>query len=597
MALIKIYPFQNPVNYSFNASLIQIDGTGNLIIQNNPGQTYAEDYANDSGFTYDSDKAEFSGGQVQQKSQVPANANCYATFTNNENLNYATGSTAGSLVLNATITNNRLQCINSDYSYCEINPDLTGLTQQGAIRFKYTPNYSGIPAGARQLIDLYDIAGSNFNLIRINHDNAGKLVVLLKNNTGATIGTIFTAVWLPTQGQEYEIELNFDFTAGSQKIFVDGILKGSMTQTGTRVPMAGKIRVMGALDGPIASNGSVSDLIIYNAVQHTSNYTPGYTLQETIYAENSVTLPNFVYSGVESLQAFTAFASTETSTPKYILNNKYWNGSAWVTSDGTYSQSNISADVNTKISELTVADTLVVKVVFSASSTQQAVSNTIITYTGRAYPTSSPTITPHEEISMEELEGFSAVEIADSSDSITYNLSKDGVYYYHNGAAWVVANGTAAQSNTAEEIEANKATFTTERIEAKVKVFLNSSSGSENVEIDSINISYNFAGSDPGAISKCIVYGNINDIIGSGDTTTVKVYLNSVVTTYKNDRTIRNSTQTITPDADGYWEVELIENENMTTGAYYTFNFGSNIKFNKVVPNVSTKRFQDLGDA
>jgi hypothetical protein len=80
---------------------------------------------------------------------------------------------------------------------------------------------------------------------------------------------------------QYEFELNWDITAGASRLFVNGKQFGAtITATGVRNSSIGLLRVGGGYDStsPLASNFGIEKLIIFNTVQNTADYTPGYCL-------------------------------------------------------------------------------------------------------------------------------------------------------------------------------------------------------------------------------------------------------------------------------------------------------------------------------
>jgi hypothetical protein len=157
------------------------------------------------------------------------------------------------------------------------------LTQIGTIRFKITPNYSGTPSTSLGIISIGN-ASTLPNLFVLRHvDTSGILNMAFWNSSGVSIFES-TSVWSPISGTEYEFSLNFDFTAGATRLFIDGTQFGSLqTQTGTRTSTASFVQIGDYIYGtPYLSNFSIRDLIIYNTVQHTADYTPGYST-ESIY--------------------------------------------------------------------------------------------------------------------------------------------------------------------------------------------------------------------------------------------------------------------------------------------------------------------------
>lgn len=100
-------------------------------------------------------------------------------------------------------------------------------------------------------------------------------------------------------------------------------------------------------------------------------------------------------------------------------------------------------------------------------------------------------------------DGFIETSTKTGSDEIKYNLSDDdGVtWYYWSGAAWVAANGTYAQANTATEVNSNIGSFSTASDKINVKVFLHSDDGTSTPKLDNIEVAYttsaSYATSDP----------------------------------------------------------------------------------------------------
>lgn len=110
------------------------------------------------------------------------------------------------------------------------------------------------------------------------------------------------------------------------------------------------------------------------------------------------------------------------------------------------------------------------------------------------YASDSPTIIGKTGTSYQSLASFTETLGASCGSGIGYNLGVGAVYssatwYYWNGSAWVVADGTAAQSNTAAVLGANVASFATQVGTGTVyfKAFLNSS-GTAGCELDQLQI-------------------------------------------------------------------------------------------------------------
>jgi len=209
------------------------------------------------------------------------------------------------------------------------------------------------------------------------------------------------------------------------------------------------------------------------------------------------------------------------------------------------------------------------------------------------YPLTNPTIEINETWRLEGLEGFTETSTKAGSDAIQYYLKQGTTKYYYSGG-WVESDGTYSQSTSAADIETNKATFTTNIITFGCVLFLHSDSGDTTPEIDLLEIDYDYAGETPDTINTCIVYGYSKNLDNSVDDTQVSVKLNKNSTQYKTNTNLVSEDVITTPGVtDGYWEIELIETENMTTGSKYIFTVGGK-EYIRDVPNEATKAFWDL---
>jgi hypothetical protein len=248
------------------------------------------------------------------------------------------------------------------------------------------------------------------------------------------------------------------------------------------------------------------DLVLYNTVVFTSNYTPGYTLEDTKYLTTNVTLPEFEHTNPGALLTFDNFSTTETGSPKYTVqvgrsgNYLYWSGSAWVTSDGSYAQATDASTFATNAASLNIGeeDYLQFKVHFTDSNTQSNTNQLVATTTANTtYPTDNPIIAPQTCFLASELASFSTTQTAAGSNAVKHILSVDGQDKYWNGAAVVNSNGTYAQSNTVAEINDNIADFVTTRQAVCLKSFLHSDDGSTTPSLDVAQLSFTTALTDP----------------------------------------------------------------------------------------------------
>ncbi len=446
-----------------------------------------------ANYTFDSDLIEVTGGKAKLKDQRPDDATFHANYNADVNGNWGGGVLTGTPFGGAAVSGGKLDLAHNDIRYVDYDADGNANSQQaGCIRFKFTPNYSGTPAvNSITPFRIFKAAGDTTNMVDLFHKNGnGDLYIRIKDqNDSFIIDSVDLGNWSPVSDVEYEFELNYDITTGATRLFIDGIQFGStQTQTGTRSADIGLLRI-GSGSNP--TNFKIDNLIVFNAVQHTANYTPGQSIPATIYTTNN---------------------------PSLICN-------------ATFRHEGIDAFTETK---------------------------TVV-----------------------------------GSDQVKYILKKGTVKYYWTGSAWGVSDGTYAQSNTAAEIETNKATFTDTAVTTEVIALLHSDDGSTTSELDVLQIDYDFSGSNPDSIDTCIVWGYQVQTDADPDPQTIKVALINDAIQYKTNITVMKEDCEITPNSSGYWEIELVETDNMVGTQRYRFEIDGEV-FDREVPNEISANFYEL---
>jgi hypothetical protein len=591
MTETKTYNFSNASNYTYGS---EIDFTNKKLKLQEVDLSFTEDFADDIGFTYDNTKAEFVGDLVQQKDQRPVNATFGITYTTNINGNWGNGVLTGIASGGASVSGGKLNLKGGTQKY--VTYDAIGNapnTQIGCIKFKYTPNYSGSPIGNRYLFDWYSNPANDNNSLQIYHASNGNMQVRICDNLGNYIYSSFLAAWVPVTGIEYEFEFNFDFTTGSTRLFINGIQIGStIINTGTRTaPLYLRI---GAAHNGSNSDGEFNDIEIFSTVQHISNYTSGYAVSENIYIETSIILPEMEHIGDGSILAFNAFSTTEVASPRYTLqigrsgNYLYWNGSAWVTSDGTYSQANDKITFNTNCISIDVNGEKYgqFKIIFPTSNTLSSVSElTANMRVNNGYLTTNPTILCLEKIRTNQLLTFTENITKTGLDQVKYILMKDTIPYYWS-AGWIVSSGVYAQSNTAADILANCASFTSDGIDIYIKIFLHSNDGTTTPILTSLIATYEFYPETP-TINVSSVYGILRNLNTTLSNKTIEVYPSWTSDT---DIIITSDKITTTTSSDGYWEINMAYENSMPTYLYWNID-GKQFRTNCLAGN---KKFSDL---
>lgn len=603
MSVNITYPLTTETNYSFDSDRVEVSGgKGKLKYIDNPSQTFNEDFADDTDFTYDSGKAEFTDGKVQQTNQKPANCTAFCNYEIDDSydLVWGDGDLSGALygityLPEAGVSGGYLKVATAKYDPTSMDPGVKG-TLRGVFQprtfdkyawwhktfFFNCANLNG--AEVRNNISLY-----------LDVDGHIRLRMYDKDRNQIFFGSF--GYFEMNQYQWYEVEFNFDTSAGQNwaKLFIDGVQLGSVSLS------------VGLRDSVDVDKLTVNHVSMYcnhwamfDEVQHTSNYTPTdwseFPPTDSIYFASTVELPVFTQSGSAELKQFDGFSTVQSGSPKYILNDKYFDGNSWVTSDGSYNQSNTITEINSNIDSLNASETVVVKVLFTLSPTQSYVDDLTIEYTGSLYSQENDKILFNSSFRHEGLEGFTEIATKPTGTEIKYILKKGNTWYYHDGADWVESDETYSQSNTATEIETYKSSFVGDvHTITYIKAFLHSEDMSKTPELDSVSVDYNFAGGTPDDIDICSVWGFNKHADGTVNQTPIKVRLNFGDTVrYKDTMVLHIDPYTLTPDSDGYWEVELVETINMSDGVKYVFEFGSGMDFKRSVPVETSKNFWEL---
>lgn len=598
------FPFTTSGNYTFDSAKIEVSGGKAQLIESTGPNTYTQDFSSGTGFTLDAAKSEVTGGQFQQIDQVPTNGILGANYDTDQDANwFPTGSVTATENGTATsITGNKLDCTGDmDRGIYYVTAD----TATGAIRFRYTPDYTNSPSSNINMVMIYNGSNDNDRLGITNSPSGNniRLWVYDSTGTGLEVATTIGGSWTPTSGTEYEFELNWDSTTGFVYLFIDGVLHGT-TNVGiwTRGTSASRLYIGASTVVYNQSDALFNDVILFDAVQHTTGYTPGYSVADARYLADTVTMPSFNYSGSGTFISITSFTSTEANAPLWVINEggsaQYWNGSAWVASDLSPAQANTAADMNTNLPSLDVEGETVItfKIITQNGASQMSVSNLVMgTTEGIPFPTDNPTIKPTTILNANGLEAFSATTNASGSDDVRFALLVDTVEKYWDGAAWSNSSGYA-QSNTAAEINTNASELT---IASSLQplVYPHSDDGSTTPYIDDMTLCYNFE-APPVDITTLNVFGYLLNADGTPDLN-AKVEIEpefDAVVTSKNAQ-IQLQKITVTPDSDGGWQANLVKSDEINDIKYVFRFISGNLRTTtetKTVVGTGQVEYEDL---
>lgn len=249
------------------------------------------------------------------------------------------GSTGEAMIPNVTLQASYVNTINANYSFSgNVVPTVGGnislqashlLFNNTSGTFSYTidGNVDGGDQLAVRFLTTLLSATNNPVLLQFGTWNTtnhitlwytsanGHLWLAVRSSTNTIlINSVDLGDWSPVVGLQYEIEFNLDLVNGATRLFIDGVQLGStITATGFRNSTT-PYRIGGSGVWTI----QFSKLLIFNAVQHTSNYTP--VLALTTLSENPIGLNCLSSLVTSNLLIRDTTSSTNTITGALIVN-------------------------------------------------------------------------------------------------------------------------------------------------------------------------------------------------------------------------------------------------------------------------------------
>ena len=307
-------------------------------------------FDNASNYLFDTSKIKVENGEASLKSLVKSSETCFCNF---DSLAVKRSRDSGSLVVTpfggANVSGKWLDLAHNDRRYVSIDANLNADSQQvGCIRSKYRPNYNSAPADEIGILAISTSLSSLNNLLYLRHRGAGDLRLHIRDSGGVLVSETVLLYWNPILNQVYEIEINYDFTNGETRIFIDGLQVGPVITTiCARSADIGLLRFGSSYDGIRDSNFSITDIQIFDTIQHTANFASEIPRSEpTTYVIDNPTI-------ITSPQAMDALEGFECDIEKAGLDEvkntifSKWFDSIWKDSDGTYAESNTELETET----------------------------------------------------------------------------------------------------------------------------------------------------------------------------------------------------------------------------------------------------------
>jgi hypothetical protein len=318
-------------------------------------------FATAGNFTYDSALVEFLSNTARLKNQTPSNVTFAATYTSSINGSLGSGVLTGTAINSAGVSGGKLDLRASTVKYVTYAAALNAaFTTTGAVRFKYTPNYSGMPAANYGIISFIPGDGTLKNMLQLNQISDGNIEVSIFSASGGTLQNGGIGVWSPVSGTEYEFLLVLDIVTGATKVFINGVQFGStIAATGTRIA-AVTMQVGTNYNHTYVSNGQVRDVVVYSVAPYTADYISGYTVPESKYSMANPSVLLNSGTQMDGISDFSSvFSASGSDTVKYTLLfdgvEYYVTGGVVTASNSTYAQSSSEAEIFAAVDAITTA--------------------------------------------------------------------------------------------------------------------------------------------------------------------------------------------------------------------------------------------------
>ena len=564
-SLTQIINYNNAANFTEDVTKVEFTTLARLLTQSGSA-TFTQAFTTDAGFTYDAAKTEFNSGLMRQIDQTAANSIFGNNFVVGKDLGWhkSGGSLTGTLNGTPTFTGGKMVCAGTQGVYYVRNTNTVETH-----KFLITPNYTTSPPTNINLVTTWNGTNNN-DQAALSHSSAGNtLRATIKDSSAVAIVSAVTlgGAWEPTAGVTYEFMFTVDSVAGAIRVFIDGVLHGSTTPGAWTRGTAASRAYLGA--SPTIydrAEASFDDYILFDDIQETGNYTPGYSVSNAIYVTDTIDLPTFSLGVPGIVDAFTSFAATDVNTPHYTIEGKYWNGAAWVASDGSFAQSNTEADVLANIATLALVGQteISVQVVWDDTNTLSSVDVLTLDYEIGGFAVDDPTIVNNSGVDADAFVSFATVQSTPSGSDVKFVICRAAVDFYWNGSAWVVSDGTFAQANTAADVTANIATFDiSSGFNIKIKAFLHSDAGTVTPTLTSVSVGYDFNQEPSDNPSTCTITAALEDILGDVQVSNASLIIENHRPFGWGNVIVQPNKQTIPFDANGEVSVPLVETSSV----------------------------------
>jgi hypothetical protein len=617
----KVFTFDNISN--FILSNTEISGnTIQLVINESIAAPFSDDFSSDTGWLYDNNKIIFEDEQLKQKDIPTDNLMIHfdfgvdgSTTPRHQDTSVDSVTLDGGAIVGGAWTANT---INDGITVLPAAGQELALGPSQAFTFRARLTRNGtLPDTIQQLFTIgsSDDTSTFFSFFYDSSVSAFKSAIRINNTLFFNPNINF----FMSLGVEYEIEINwehrFDDSVNTSVllIFVDGVNIYSGAFNHTLPTIDDRLDVLqlfnrGSLN--TAGDFTCTDVAFWSeALRNTDvDYTPTSAFGAIRYEESKSDKTFSVPDVLSAIKELTAFQTVVSESPKYLVDGLYYNGSAWLMSNGTYSQASTLGGINEGLPTFIVEDEqeVTISIILPEGLNQTAITNLSIPYSQKTKIRSG---------SFETVEFVNAQEIINLQEELTrtgaaeikYAIIIDNVKQYWDGSSWIVSDGSFPQLSTLEEINSNAASLLTQAATVKLFGRIEVTEYNDDLIATYLTLTYDFAGL-PDNPNLCLVYGYIRDTCNTpseGVKVTLSLQREDTELLLSNNISIFEDCEVLT-DENGYWEATLPRSSSYTnTSQQYraafskrrklinTFGGGSDsISF--TVPDIQVSDFKDL---
>lgn len=197
----------------------------------------------------------------------------FATYSSSIDADSSSGSPTGTAHNGAAVSGAVLNLNGATGKYVSyVGTGNFNQAQVWTFRANVKPNYSGSPATRQYFIER-DVGGSLRGYCGIYHDPSGKIRIAYRDDSSTELFEGDVGTWSPTAGTTYEIEWDTDLSTGANRVFINGVQLGSTNTTSGNVgTTANEVLIGQGFDIGHSANFSISNVVVFPTVQHTSNF-------------------------------------------------------------------------------------------------------------------------------------------------------------------------------------------------------------------------------------------------------------------------------------------------------------------------------------